>query len=244
MKSTLKPQAVPVELDTLGKRLRWAMNRSDFRAGHQQRGLRLFQRRMPKMRGTTISSIQTYLADTVEPLPAFLRAAANVLGVREAWLMTGDGLPTADEDATTMDQGFASGARDLQGIGGVLMRSKVVDALRRAGFGFEDLPDVSRQSVLEGFDLYRGLAFRWGGKTGFERLARRYALYLSAPFTTLAIDPGVVDSTQRALVVDSLLRPLSIVRWALLSRVRDFPPPESSGHERGSPGRKKRRGLR
>lgn len=85
---------------TLGGRLREAIDRQPWEG--RQRGLRLFQRRMDEhgqgVGGTSLSAIQDYLADRTEPSPSFLRLAAQLTGVRFAWLANGEGMPTEEEE--------------------------------------------------------------------------------------------------------------------------------------------------
>lgn len=97
-------ETVPDEWGTLSDRLRWAIERQPKRG--RERGVRLFQRRIHKraeeldaeggspLVGYHLSSIQGYLAGETDPSLPFLREAARLLNVREAWLISGEGAPT------------------------------------------------------------------------------------------------------------------------------------------------------
>ena len=88
---------------SLGKRLRWAIDRQQPRG--KQRGTRLFQRRLrgradelrarkePKLVGTSLSSVNDYIADKAEPSLRLLREAATLLRVRPVWLICNHGPP-------------------------------------------------------------------------------------------------------------------------------------------------------
>lgn len=216
-----------VDRNTLEGRLRWAIERPSWREG-KKRGLRLFQSRMeprvaevakaggPILEGVALSSIQTYLnGDVVPPLP-FLREAAPVLGVREAWLISGDGFPTEEENATARGIRMTS-SLTAHPLGRLVAESRLRETLGEGGFGFWELPDTARESVVQGFETYRWLVLsreETGRTTPTEANEQQYASYLAAPFTILGIDPEPLEPVERALMVDALLRPLEIFRWA------------------------------
>lgn len=83
-------------LNTIGGRLRWAIDRRLPRG--RERGIRLFQRdleerakqRADTIPGVTLPSIMTYLNDETEPSAAFVREAADLCGVRPGWLLFGE----------------------------------------------------------------------------------------------------------------------------------------------------------
>src|SRR5688572_9979148 len=63
----------------------------------RQLHLRLREMNVP---GSSLDSVYAYFDEEErEPPIAFLRATALILGVREAWLILGQGGPTASEDA-------------------------------------------------------------------------------------------------------------------------------------------------
>lgn len=84
----------------LAARLREAIERQP--SAGRQRGMRLFQRRMDEhgqdVGGTSLRAIQDYLAARTEPSPSFLRLAAQLTGVRFAWLANGEGMVTEEEE--------------------------------------------------------------------------------------------------------------------------------------------------
>lgn len=91
------------EVEDLKRRLKEAI---------KDRGsIRKFQREMEKtgVRGHSRQMIHAYLSGEREPSIAFLRKAAEVLGVREAWLMAGSGRKTPAASA------FLAGGRDRLG---------------------------------------------------------------------------------------------------------------------------------
>jgi hypothetical protein len=96
------------EWSTLPMRLQWAIDRQPWQG--RRRGLRLFQSRIEerarelekaggKLEGVHLSSIQGYVSGDVEPSLTFLREAADLLAVRRAWLIEGDGVPSALEES-------------------------------------------------------------------------------------------------------------------------------------------------
>lgn len=86
-------------MDTFGQRLR--------RAIEEWGSIRAFQRAMEErladtdVDGYSYPSINEYLKGEVSPRLAFVEHAAAVLGVRPAWLVTGDGEPTDAEEAAS-----------------------------------------------------------------------------------------------------------------------------------------------
>ena len=77
--------------ETFGSRLRQAIENSDF-------SFRGFQREVSERvpGGITYPTINSYLKDGTEPRRDFVEAAAEILGVRSAWLAFGEGQPTAE----------------------------------------------------------------------------------------------------------------------------------------------------
>lgn len=97
------------ELNTLGKRLRWAIERRP--ADGREKGVRKFQRDLhdradelreqgEKLMGTSLPSIMSYLNDDGTPSLPFLQEAADLCGVRAAWLAFDDGEPIDTWEAT------------------------------------------------------------------------------------------------------------------------------------------------
>ena len=74
-------------LDTISERLRWAIQRSG-------RSVRSVQQELARrgVRGSSYASVHGYLRDPAAiPPMEFIEAAADVLGVRRAWLAFGEG---------------------------------------------------------------------------------------------------------------------------------------------------------
>lgn len=208
----------------MANRLRWAMNRHDWREG-RRRGLRLFQKRMderakeleeaggPRLEGVSKSSIQTYLSGKVVPPLPFLQAAARVLGLREAWLISGDGFATEEENAAAAK---GQGKPGLLAIGKLVLEAQVADLLEKGEGGFWDLPDATREAMLRGYQSFSRIVFvmQPGRYPDEEALRQKYASYLSAPFAILGIDRASLEPIERALLIDALLRSLDIVQLA------------------------------
>lgn len=77
--------------DTIGGRLSEALER------YAPRGIRgdkkAFTRCLGDVKGSSYPTVLGYFADNVEPSPTWLRAAADVVGVRPEWLAFGTGEP-------------------------------------------------------------------------------------------------------------------------------------------------------
>lgn len=99
---------------TFGERLRLAIEQQP--AEGKRRGLRLFKKRIaehaPDVPGTSLRAIQGYLRGDAEPTPAFIAAAAQLLGVRAAWLAWDHGAPTEEAESARRD----TPAQELQRI--------------------------------------------------------------------------------------------------------------------------------
>ena len=93
-------------MDTLGKRLRVAVKRWG--------SIRRFQRAMAEAeaRGHSNQMIYDYLMDRRGPSLEFIKEAAKILDIREAWLVSGEG-PMTDLEATVA--GGISAPRDRLG---------------------------------------------------------------------------------------------------------------------------------
>lgn len=103
-------------MDTFGKRLRAAIEKRPPRG--RRRGIRLFQEDMEDRReemrasgkgeliGVALPSIHAYLHDRVSPPEDFVREAAQILGVREAWLAHGP--PEPRTEAEVQARGISS----------------------------------------------------------------------------------------------------------------------------------------
>src|SRR5690554_2618881 len=91
---------------TAGERLRKALALAGI-------GVREFQRRMEArgVKGSSYANLHRYLSGE-EPSLDFIRHAADVLGVRAAWLALDDGAPTVEEEEARRRASAASVAMD------------------------------------------------------------------------------------------------------------------------------------
>ena len=209
-----------VNFDTLSGRLRWAIDRQP----HQGRrsGQRLLAKQLedhaPKLLGRTLSSIRTYLEGKQEPSLAFLREAAEVLGVRLPWLTYGIGQPTEEEQRaveTAADPKFKEAIQ--------IIVDQLRDGLLETFPQFWSLPDVSRALVWRSVDrIHWHLAeklqdvrrqegeFFWATVPTVD-IGRTVGSYLASPFNMLHIDPDDLDSVSLALIVEGLITPIDIL---------------------------------
>jgi hypothetical protein len=74
-------------METIGERLRWAINRMPPEG--RRRGVALLIHKLDGVRGATYPSINAYLSNETDPPLEFLDAAAPALGVDKAWLAFG-----------------------------------------------------------------------------------------------------------------------------------------------------------
>lgn len=94
---------VQAKLDTVGERLRWAIDKQQTYG--RRRGLRLFvhklEQRPTRVRGASLQSVSAYLTDDVTAPTDFLKEAATVLRLRPEWLAFGSGHPTDASEAAS-----------------------------------------------------------------------------------------------------------------------------------------------
>jgi len=219
-------QGVPGSAHTIGERLQWAIQHLPRRG--RQRGLRLFQRLMeeraeeiereggPPLVGTYLSSVQGYVRGEVEPSMQFLVEAARVLGVREAWLIVGDGPPTDEEERWAIEAGarLAAGLRSLFDA----MRSYAEREIASTFAGYHYLPHSARAALWRTFKDYadraidrdRALKEEIPQVEGWAMLGERFGRYLNGAVELLELDPMTVEPVEWALMVDSLLRPIVV----------------------------------
>lgn len=192
------------DLHTIGQRLRWAIDAQPPELGPlggQRRGIRLFQSHMEdrakeleaggqKLLGVTLNSIQTYIPredgtpEETKPSVDFLREAARLLHVREAWLISGDGAPTEAEEVVRRD---AERRRRTE------MESTIIEGFE-AGLGqpFEGLSSIAQAALWQLWASLRGSLVEYvtasdppgtaDDQQSVDReLARRIAVAVRAP---------------------------------------------------------------
>lgn len=110
--------------ETVGHRLRVAIDQHWVRPEGHRTSIRAFQREMEKraenprvvkeLRGVSYPTINSYLKNSTKPSLGFLKEAADVLGVRHGWLAVGEGAPTVSENEILEHIGRAAlkGAED------------------------------------------------------------------------------------------------------------------------------------
>jgi transcriptional regulator with XRE-family HTH domain len=109
-------------------------NLSDFQRDMAARGVK----------GSTYPTVHAYVHDESKPSVDFLITAAELLGVRPAWLILGDGEPTEIEAVATRGQGQAQERPDFE-TGTIMGR---VDALIRELFPLYDSLPVHVRSTI------------------------------------------------------------------------------------------------
>lgn len=160
---------------TLGERLRVAIK---VEAGLS---IREFHKRMDgRAPGSSYPNIHRYLSDGAEPTLEFLRAAAEVLGVRYQWLAVGQGAPTeAGERDNSAARGVAHAA--LPADGG--WRSTAL-SIKRAVLG-EGSDDFIPYWVAPLADVWILRNLDYAGPADFETLGE----VLRGPLAPLGMKP-------------------------------------------------------
>lgn len=182
------------EMETVGERLRFAMDTWGTRAGVERLGVRTFadlmRERFPNVPGTSRAMLQQYLSGAVEPPLAFLRAAADLLNVRPAWLGFGEApmiAEVSEEDAARADN--------------------LLDDMLPA---WDELPDAVRQGMIELADQLRYVdAVEGGPDEGVARLA------------DAVLAPLVLFNAYRLRLTPDVLRRYYIGAHSLLSALWD-----------------------
>ena len=167
-----------VDLSTIGKRLRWAIERRP--AEGQARGIRKFQRDLTAravelkeaggstIAGLTLPSVMSYLNDAATPSVEFIREASQLAGVRATWLAWGEGAPTQSEQdealmrVTLVQLAHQEVRKDLKHTKEELEdpERKVHDLLAGIHQGFpqfSDMPEVARNKVFNVLKSVGGL---------------------------------------------------------------------------------------
>jgi hypothetical protein len=218
---------VPDAWRTLPGRLRWAIDRLPKQG--RRRGLRLFVARMQErarelerkreraLTGVYLSSIQGYVSGDVDPPLYFLEQAADVLGVRLAWLNAGEGAATEEEERIWRDAKaqVSEAWRALEHR----LRSAKEKGLREGFPAFDVLPHAVRTAVLRSYQTYEDYQThkrRYGdvdvrdAHDVVEALAKRFGSYLGGVFELLELDPEKIGEAESALIITALLQPIAI----------------------------------
>lgn len=201
-------------MDTLAGRLRRAIQIRPSQG--RRRGVRLFQTEMeersrareaadgPPIPGVTLPSIQSYVRteDPVEPSLDFLRAAADLLGVRFAWLVAGEGeMTTAEERVSELEAQprMIDEAAEAHGLDPAT-RALFFAAWRRlvAGLAEKDVPEFYLMSLaadlLGLLELPRRL---WGYAHELdERTFNDFAAALLHALMLAMPEPGAGDTIE------------------------------------------------
>lgn len=174
-------------MDTLGDRLRSAIEVWSIRRGHTigARGaIRAFQVAMARrLRGSGARSgesyraIMSYLSGSSYPALEWLLEAAELLGVRSGWLLTGEGYRTPEEELV--------GARITEAAQRALeaLRAVVADGLGR--------DDINADTMRDLIELTRSYAARRVGRADdpaavYSGVARA----IVAPLAELGVSPA------------------------------------------------------
>ncbi len=198
------------------ERLRWAIERQP-RQG-RRRGMKLFQRRMAETArarggggrrpGVALSTIQGYLSGAVEPPLAWIAEAADVLGVRRGWLLTGEGWPTLEEERAAPGVLAAHGARMLADWGALDRAEDEALSSSFAGYGY--LPHAVRAGLLRTLGTYQEYLFGQSGALDARSAAERFGRYLQGAVDLLGFEPASISPVDWALIMSSLFVPVTV----------------------------------
>lgn len=120
--------------------------------GWRTGSIREFQREIDpicktrRVRGSSYSMVHSYLRGDPVPPVAFLEIAAEVLGVRAAWLLSGEGKPyseTGGEGLTTITMLLMDMSPDMYATGGPTLAAAFLEAFDRLKETCPDLVGVS-----------------------------------------------------------------------------------------------------
>lgn len=187
-------------MSTIGERLSAAIERMPPKG--RQRGVRLFQREMEERReelrgvglelwGTSYPSIWSYLKGRTTPPTEFIREAANVLGVREAWLARGEGpIDAVDAVREAAQQDAEMGEEDRR-------LSRMVEERIRSVFpGWDEVPAYAQTIAWQAVGEVAYVFLRPGAddpdapslairEAALECAAETLASALTAPLVTM-----------------------------------------------------------
>ena len=183
-------------------RLSWAVNQQ-LPVG-RQRGLRLFQRRMEErskrieadgekpLVGTALSSVQTYLTGQQSPPLSFLKEAATVLGVREAWLISNQGAPTWAHEEDQLSPGQPPRDRWLR------LKKTILGELGLANSGEDDANGLRGDEGEVGSSTVENIPY-WVGALNEVWLRLRFQEILLDPAAALTAARSDDDSEDRRI---------------------------------------------
>jgi hypothetical protein len=213
---------------SLPERLRWAIEQLP-RDG-KMRGLRHFVRLMEEraaaladegrpLAGASLTTVQGYVGGKVEPSMAFVAEAADVLGVRAAWLAFGDGPPTGQVGTAPLEypagDAMLDAAAERRGLSpatrvllGEVCRKFVAAAPEPLPHGHDTLFGVT---LLELVDLPREL---WGLRhdLSMEEL-NHFAVALLHAIALVTPGPGRGDRLEEYGTVFAATVSLSAKDW-------------------------------
>ncbi len=179
---------------TVAERLKFALRKQERTIDSLLQGVK-----KAKVRGASRARVYAYLAGA-EPTPTFLRAAARELGVREAWLFTGEGQMTepeqglrASQELAVMEGLTARGRRWQEATGAIL---EAVPALERAS------PVVRTMFAEAVFRSVGGSRGGWATKAELGERATAVWSRLLDPLTQPGFDPTLDPRRSRGFDAD------------------------------------------
>lgn len=200
-------------METLGGRLRWAVNMWAKQAGITDGAVRAFSELMKERRVKyAVPTLYSYFNDEVTPGADFVIVAAQACNVDPGWLLSGRGTPFPDDVVPAESYiNTAIGLLENAHVPGLVRRSSPWRKERHWAF-----PVVALASVIECRpDAFEG-DFE-GEDDPLERaimLAEKIASAYRAPMEAIGVMPGDLYTSQ----VDSYLTHLSLALQSILPR--------------------------
>lgn len=143
-------------MSTVGDRLRQAI---DQKVGSIRYFEKKLKRHAPNLRGTSRQTIYRYLDAESDPPPGFIRAAAEVMSIRDEWLASGQG--AMDEEAERLRARQEVEMRRLQpaqGVGASEEERRWFDRFQAIDVGLNRLPGLRGMMGFSGGEaLFRGV---------------------------------------------------------------------------------------
>lgn len=221
---------MPGDWDTLGGRLRWSVRQGP-RDGRKH-GLRYFQKLMERraaelhqeegyqLTGVALSSMQTYLPTDdrpalAEPSYRFVVEAARILGVRVAWLASGEGAPTEEGEAHRRENSeeelyrISMAVYEAMGVTTRVQEGDTEGGDRARFWGSALWAPIVRQTALRLYQSRPAWALLKGEPTGspegrtesdeaFEAAISDTAAAIASPLKDLGVDGAGLDLTEVA----------------------------------------------